>query len=133
MVQLLRFLEKIINIRNMIKLITLSIIQCLLLSGGQVFLKFALMKTGSFSWHKDFWIGLLTNWQFAACGLCYAAGSLLWMYILKNFPFSMAYPMISLSYVFGMFAAIIFFNETVSAYRWLGVILIMGGCMLVAK
>ena len=35
------------------------------------------------------------------------------MYILKNFPFSMAYPMISLSYVISMFAAILFFHETV--------------------
>lgn len=117
----------------MIKLIILSITQCLLLCGGQVFLKFALMKTGSFAWSRDFWSGLLTNWQFAACGLCYAAGSLLWMYILKHFPFSMAYPMISLSYVLGMFAAIVFFNETVSASRWLGVLLIMEGCLLVAR
>lgn len=117
----------------MIRLIILSLLQCLLLSGGQVLLKFALMKTGDFAWTKAFWGSLFTNWQFAACGLCYAAGSLLWMYILKYFPFSMAYPMISLSYIFGMFAAMIFFGEQIPLLRWAGVLLIIGGCILVAK
>jgi undecaprenyl phosphate-alpha-L-ara4N flippase subunit ArnE len=45
----------------------------------------------------------------------------------------MAYPMVSLSYVFGMLAAIIFFHEDVSVTRWIGVLLIMGGCVLIAK
>lgn len=86
-----------------------------------------------FGWNRTFWYGLLSNWQFAASGICYGAGSLLWMYILKNFPFSMAYPMISLSYVIGMFSAIIFFNEDVSLNKWIGVILIIGGCWLITK
>jgi undecaprenyl phosphate-alpha-L-ara4N flippase subunit ArnE len=41
--------------------------------------------------------------------------------------------MVSLSYVFGMFAAIMFFHEEVSAAKWLGVALIMMGCFLIAK
>ena len=67
------------------------------------------------------------------CGICYAAGTLLWMYILKKFPFSMAYPMISLSYVFGMLAAIFIFHESIPATRWIGVFLIMSGCVLIAR
>ena len=31
---------------------------------------------------EDFWKSVFVNWQFAACGLCYGAGSLLWFYIL---------------------------------------------------
>jgi len=45
----------------------------------------------------------------------------------------MAYPMISLSYVFGMCAAILFFHEEVPLIRWAGVALIMLGCVLIAK
>jgi undecaprenyl phosphate-alpha-L-ara4N flippase subunit ArnE len=45
----------------------------------------------------------------------------------------MAYPMISLSYVFGMLAAIVFFHEEVPLVRWAGVALIMLGCVLIAK
>lgn len=108
-------------------------VQCLLLSGGQVLLKYALNEMGSFAWNIRFFERLLTNWWLLGCGICYGCATLLWMYILKNFPFSMAYPMISLSYVFGMFAAILFFHEQVPLTRWVGVFLIMGGCFLIAK
>ena len=115
------------------KLIFLAISQCLLLCGGQVFLKFALMRMETFSWTWRYFGSLLTNWQFAAAGICYGMAYLLWFYILKHYPFSMAYPLISLSYVFGMFAAILFFHETVSATRWIGVFFIIIGCVLIAK
>ena len=52
---------------------------------------------------------------------------------MGNFSFSMAYPMISLSYVFGMLAAIYVFHEQVPLVRWAGVLLIMTGCVLIAK
>ena len=45
----------------------------------------------------------------------------------------MAYPMVSLSYVLGMVAAIVVFREEVSPTQWLGVLLIMAGCYLIAK
>jgi undecaprenyl phosphate-alpha-L-ara4N flippase subunit ArnE len=115
------------------RIIPLSLIQCILLSGGQVLLKFALEKMGAFRWEWSFFTALLTNWWFLACGICYGTATVLWMYILKHFPFSMAYPMISLSYVFGMFAAILVFHEQVSLTRWVGVFLIMTGCVLIVK
>jgi undecaprenyl phosphate-alpha-L-ara4N flippase subunit ArnE len=55
------------------------------------------------------------------------------MYIVKVFPFSSAYPMVSLSYVFAMLAAILFFHEEVSMIKWFGVAFIVIGCMLIAK
>lgn len=113
------------------RLIITAILQCLLLTGGQVFLKFALERMGQFSWTLHFFTSQLTNWWWLGCGICYGAATVLWMYIIKNFPFSMAYPMLSLSYVFGMLAAIVFFHETVPLTRWAGVALIMIGCILV--
>ena len=80
-----------------------------------------------------FWKSVFVNWQFAACRLCYGAGSLLWLSTLKHFPFSMAYPMVSLSYVFGMIAAIVFFHEDVNLMKWIGVVLIMLGCFFIAR
>ena len=114
-------------------LIILAIIQSLLLAGGQVLLKFALGRMLPFAMTLDFWKSVFMNWQFAACGLCYGAGSLLWFYIVKNYPFSMAYPLVSLSYVFGMIAAIVFFHETVDVWKWIGVLLIMAGCYFIAR
>ena len=98
-----------------------------------MFLKLALMRMPSFSWTREFWASLLVNWQFAACGLFFGAASLLWMYIVKIFPFSTSYPMVSLSYVFGMLAAILFFHEEVSMIKWFGVAFIVIGCLLIAK
>lgn len=116
-----------------IPLLLLALVQSSLLAGGQVLLKFALNRMLPFSWSLAFWKSVFVNWQFAACGVCYGAGSLLWFHIIKNYPFSMAYPLVSLSYVFGMVAAIVFFHESVEWTKWLGVILIMGGCYFIAK
>lgn len=115
------------------KILPLAILQSALLCGGQVFLKFALMRMQPFAWTWEWWRALLVNWPFALCGLCFGAASLLWMYIVKVFPFSQAYPMVSLSYVFGMIAAIVFFHEEVSVTKWVGVACIMIGCILIAK
>ena len=108
-------------------------VQSALLALGQVMLKLALMQLPPFAWTRAFWQALLANWRFAACGLSFGAASLLWMYIVKTFPLSMAYPMVSLSYVLGMVAAVAIFHEQVPATRWAGVALIVLGCILIAK
>lgn len=115
------------------RLLLIAVIQSALLCGGQVLLKLAMQRVGAFSWSVDFLVRNLSNWWLLACGICYGVATLLWLYIIRNFPFSMAYPMISLSYVFGMFAAILFFHEEVPLVRWAGVLLIMAGCVLIAK
>ena len=93
------------------KILPLALVQSALLAGGQVFLKFAMQRMRPFSWTWSFFGSMLTNWPFAACGLCFLAASLLWMYLVRVFPLSVAYPLVSLSYVFGMVAAIVFFHE----------------------
>ena len=121
------------NLQFSIRLIPIALLQSLLLALGQVLLKFGLNNMKPFSWSEAFWKSVFINWQFALCGICFAAASLLWMYIVKHFPLSMAYPMVSLSYVFGMIGAIVFFHESVDIYKWVGVFLIMTGCILIAR
>ena len=115
------------------RIIPFALVQSILLAPGQVFLKFAMVRRAPLGWTKEFWGSLLLNWQFAACGISFAAASVLWMWMVKQFPLSVVYPMISLSYVFGMIAAIVFFHEDVSAMKWVGVVLIMAGCILIAR
>lgn len=121
------------NLQFSIRLIPIALLQSLLLALGQVLLKFGLNNMKPFSWSAAFWKSVVINWQFALCGICFAAASLLWMYIVKHFPLSMAYPMVSLSYVFGMIGAIVFFHESIDIYKWVGVFLIMTGCILIAR
>ncbi len=83
---------------------------------------------------KDFlYHSLLTNWWLLGCGLMMTSAGLLWMYILRHFPLSNAYPLTAISFVFGMLAAMWVFNETVDIRQWIGVICILIGCFLVAK
>jgi undecaprenyl phosphate-alpha-L-ara4N flippase subunit ArnE len=55
------------------------------------------------------------------------------MYIIRHYPLSAAYPLVSLSFAFGMIAAIIFFHEHVDLTKWIGLILIVAGCYLISK
>ena len=115
------------------RLLLLSMVQSLLLAGGQVLLKIALARMLPFGRTRKFWGPLFATWPFLGAGICFGLGSLLWMYILREFPLSMAYPMVSISYVFGILASIVFFNEHVVAHQWLVVVLIMSGCCMVVK
>jgi undecaprenyl phosphate-alpha-L-ara4N flippase subunit ArnE len=117
----------------MLKLILYSTVQSLFLVSGQIFLKFAMARTGKFSLTWTYIKELMVNWPLAASGVSMLLASLIWFYILKHYEFSVAYPMISISYVFGMLAAVFIFHETVPVTRWIGVFLIMGGLFLVTK
>jgi undecaprenyl phosphate-alpha-L-ara4N flippase subunit ArnE len=55
------------------------------------------------------------------------------MYILKHYPFSVAYPITSFAYVFGMLAAFFIFKEAIPPTRWIGVVLIVAGVFFLLK
>ena len=92
----------------MIRLLLLSLIQSFCLAFGQMFLKLALAKMGKFTWSVQFFLEQLTNWWFLLVGISMGSATLLWLYILKNYPLSVAYPLTCLSYVFGLVAAFLF-------------------------
>jgi undecaprenyl phosphate-alpha-L-ara4N flippase subunit ArnE len=117
----------------MFRLICCSLIQCLFLALGQVFLKFALAKTGEFAWTWKFFRNCFTNWWFPASGLAMMAASVIWFYVLKRYDLSLAYPLISFSYVFGALAAVFIFHETVSPTRWIGILFIMIGVAFLSR
>ena len=117
----------------MLKLICSAIIQCLFLAGGNVLLKLALERTAAFSWTWKYFRDFFTNWYMLGSGLCMATATILWFYILKHNELSLAYPLISISYIFATLAAIFIFHETVPLTRWVGVLLIMAGVAFLAK
>jgi len=117
----------------MLKLVFLATIQSLLLASSQVFLKFATLRMDKFSFTWAFFKDLLVNWQLALSGICIATATIIWMYIIKRFELSVAYPLISISYVFGMLASVFIFKEVVPLTRWIGVGLIMIGVVFLVK
>ncbi len=117
----------------MLKLLVLSLSQSLLLALGQVFLKLATAYAGEFVKSWKYFLSWLYNPWFALCGICMGAASILWFYILKHYDFSLCYPLISFSYVFGMILAVLVFGESVSLWRWFGLCFIVLGTFLLLK
>ncbi len=115
------------------RIIPLALIQSFFLAGGQVLLKLGMAASGPFSWSWSFFKSQLTNWWFLGCGISFSVATVLWLYILKHFPFSIAYPLSSISYIFGTIAAILVFHEHVSVGQWVGVLLIMAGSALMVR
>ncbi|MDR1846873.1 MAG: EamA family transporter [Bacteroidales bacterium] len=115
------------------KIVLLSSVQALFLSFGQVFLKLAMVKMEKYSFTITYFKSLFTNWWFLGTGLCFGIATVLWLYIIKHVPLSVAYPLSGIAYIFGMLAAVYIFHESISLTRWLGVLLIMGGVCLILK
>ncbi|GHU68517.1 membrane protein [Bacteroidia bacterium] len=117
----------------MLKVIILTLFQCFFLASGQVCFKFAVQKIEKFSFSWAYFVDILTNWWLLASGILLVTATVLWAYILKHFDFSVAYPLTSIAYVFGIFAAVFIFGETVPLSRWTGVAIIMVGVYFVVK
>lgn len=113
------------------QLIVLSILQAFFLCAGQVLLKLAVKALPNFSWTWEYFGKVLTDWWLLGCGVSFTIAGLMWMYILRHYSFSQAYPLSSLAYVFGMIAAMLIFQEQVSISQWVGILLIMAGCYFV--
>lgn len=118
----------------MVRLILLSILQSLLLCGGQLFLKLAVLHMDR---QQPVWTfvlrSVLANWWLLGSGVLMTSAGLLWMYILRHFPLSNAYPLTALSFVFGTLAAMWFLHEPVDWRQWLGLAFILIGCYFVAR
>ncbi len=114
-------------------LLILAVIQAIFLCAGQVLLKIAMQAMPPFSrtWH--YFSTLLTNWWLLGCGITFTIAGVMWMYILRHYPFSQAYPLSSMAYVFGMVAAMLIFQEHIPLTGWAGILLIMAGCWLVVQ
>lgn len=65
--------------------------------------------------------------------VCYVVSVVLWLLVLSKVEVSVAYPLISLGYVFVAIAGYYFFDEAVSVQRILGILIIIFGVYLVSR
>jgi drug/metabolite transporter (DMT)-like permease len=61
----------------------------------------------------------------------YVLASLLWLVILSQEELSFAYPLISIGYIITTILGKFWFNENVTFFRFLGVLLIFGGVYII--
>lgn len=117
----------------MILLIFLIVIQSVLLVAAQTFLKISVGLFGKFSWSWHYFKTVFTTWQFAASGACALAAFLVWMYVLKKYDFSLAYPLLSISYIIGLLSSYFILHEAIPLTRWIGVVIVMIGVFFIVK
>ncbi|BCG09230.1 MULTISPECIES: 4-amino-4-deoxy-L-arabinose-phosphoundecaprenol flippase subunit ArnE [Buttiauxella] len=95
----------------------LIVLASLLSCGGQLCQKQATWRPGRR--HLLCWLALSV--------LLLGCAMLLWLLVLQRIPVSVAYPMLSLNFIFITFAARFIWHEPVSLRHWLGVVLIIAG------
>jgi drug/metabolite transporter (DMT)-like permease len=117
----------------MIKLIGLMTLQSFFLVLSQIFLKFGLSKIEltklSFKTLKVLVFAPMLWLCFFSMGIA----GVIWFYVIKNFKLSIAYPMVSISYIFMLIAADLILKEPISIIRWLGVLVIIFGIFLITR
>jgi multidrug transporter EmrE-like cation transporter len=61
----------------------------------------------------------------------YVLASFLWLVILSQEELSFVYPLISIGYIITAILSKLFFNESLTLFRFLGILLIFGGVYLI--
>jgi multidrug transporter EmrE-like cation transporter len=104
---------------------------------GQIFLKKGMLQVGGFAirntnmLHKFIEI-FLNPWVLTGF-VFYFLSSLLWLIAISRIQLSIAYPMLSISYILVLVASWFLFNEPVTLVRWSGVAVICAGVYLISR
>ncbi|MDN5345396.1 MAG: hypothetical protein PWQ18_1510 [Clostridia bacterium] len=102
-------------------------------AGAQVLFKVGVLQLGSIRFDCPGVIRLALNPAILGGLLAFAASFLLWLKVLAQVPLSYAYPMVSLGYVFVFLISWLFLGENLPVLRVLGLALIIGGILLIAR
>jgi multidrug transporter EmrE-like cation transporter len=96
---------------------------------GQLLLKFGMARQPGFRFADV--LGLCRNWPVLLGFGCYGLSTVLYLQVLAKLELSLAYPTVSLGYVLVIVLSRVFFKEAVSAMRWMAVMIICFGVVLV--
>ena len=98
---------------------------------GQLSLKYGLSQ-GDELVSSEFWRLILNPYVLAGLAL-YGGGALAWMGVLSRVDLSLAYPFLALNFVLVPVVAYSVLGEAVPLGRWLGIAVIVGGILIVAR
>lgn len=121
--------------KPMLGTIILGLISIMLLSAGQTSIKAGLNAIGGISLANgplDFLKMFETPWVIFGF-VCYGVSALIWLDVLSKLDFSLAFPMVSLTYVFSLLIGRFFFQEYVGPERILGVVFILCGLFFLVR
>ncbi len=111
---------------------------CILLGlGGQTLLKLAIVRSGGMSILEIGVGGLLRKFievPYIVLGFAlYGVSAILWLQVLSKLDISVAFPLVSVTYVATLFVGRFLFDEPVNLSRIFGVLLICSGVFFVIR
>lgn len=109
--------------------VMLAILTAFSLAGGQM-----LFKLGAANWHGDSlysWVvSFITNPFLVVAIFLYAFTVIMWIYVLRVLPLSLAYPLTALSYIIVPIASYLILHEKISWQTAAGAVLIILGIVV---
>ncbi len=107
--------------------IGLVVVCTLFTSFAQIFYKF-----GADRLRFDI-LSVITNWPIILGIILYGTAAILLIIALKGGDVSVLYPIIATSYIWVSLLSMYFFGDIINIYRWIGMVAIFFGVILVAK
>ena len=114
-------------------MIYLPIIAAAISAGGQVLLKYAMIKHGPIDFSLHGLLNLFLEPRLLLALVLYAAALLMWLQVLSKVPLSTAYPILAVTYVFVPVLSIIFLGERFQQPQLIGMLLILAGVAMIGK
>jgi drug/metabolite transporter (DMT)-like permease len=122
---------------QMVFVLLIALAAIVLLVSGQTLLKVGLNDIGGVSLFDGnplaSLLGLFRTPWIIVGFMCYGISAILWLDVLSKLDFSMAFPMVSLTYVFAIVIGRFVFNEAVGLDRVVGVLLILAGLFFIIR
>ena len=105
-------------------------------TAAQLFLKATTNRVGEISFEKPLLTTAVTIGSvpaFYAGMACYAVSVVVWLVALSRLPVSVAYPLLSIGYVFNALLAYALFGESLTVQKLVGIGFIILGVVIVAR
>ncbi len=118
----------------MIAFISVAIAVCFSVT-GELLLKAGMNDVGVLSLHNFFSVvgRMMTHPKILIGFGSIGVGAVFWLAALSRADLSWAYPMLSLGYILVLLFSSIFLHESVGLTRWIGVLIIVVGVILVSR
>ncbi len=105
----------------------------LFISFSQILQKLAAVNAGRQQSEANFLRRLTTQKETWWAVISLVVGTLFWLLVLSRMEVSKAFPFLSLGFVLVLLASRYYFHETISTARWIGVMVIIIGIVLLSQ
>lgn len=116
--------------------ILLILLNVLLNTAAQILMKQGMLKIGRINLTNDFiavFPKIISSFWVWSSLICYGVSAVIWMVVLSRVQVSYSYPFVALGFVIVAILGYLLFQENITFYRGLGIILICIGIIFVAK